>query len=117
MDNHIVSTLNEIDMWTALGEYLRRANEAATGNPYSAATAVLAGKVASLYGDIIVRLGDKAEAAAETRLAVNDNTRMGKMVYAAAKEGTIPPDKAISILTFLVSDSEKKANDLEAVYG
>lgn len=121
MDKVIADTLDEIDAYVALGEYIRRANAAATGDPYSPATEVIAGKISELYAGIFFSLADKAdavvEAAADTHRAVVDNIKMGRQIYAAAQQGLIPPDKAGTILNFLINDSEKKATDLEATYG
>lgn len=117
MDKTTEDKLCEIDMWVALGEFLRRGNAAAGTNPISPATEIIAGKVSLLYADILANLGNVAEFAFQVRDMVRDNTRMGQDVAAAARDGSIPLDKAIAILNVLIADSEKKASDLEATYG
>ena len=115
--NNIADRLREVDMWIALGEFIRRGNAAAGSNPISPATEVMAAKASLIYGDIFSRLGDWAQYAIDVREVARDNTVMGERVAAAAKQGMISPDRAIEILQFLVADSENKASQLEAAHG
>ena len=109
--------LDDIDTIVAVGEYVGRSNAAATGVVRSPALEIIAAKVATLYGDVLLALGDDAKIVMDYRTGVQENSRWARTVADAMRSGHLEVDKGIPILQFLADDSDRRVAAAEAIYG
>lgn len=111
-----ITILSEIDALYALGNYIKRRNTILGASPISAATEVIAARIAILYNEFLQGLADNYDLASNVRAIVHENRYMIYDIVDLVKEGVLDFDMVEPMIDFLVSDTETKAAILEGAY-